>query len=171
MVAFTYRMPGGIAGNISRYQGLTAEPQQITPYGTTGAPTFYGCALVVDATAGNVGNMRLPAAGDTAASIYGVLIRSFPVQGGQADGLGNVAPPASGIIDVMKRGYMSVFLNGSTAAAKNGTVYVRIAAPSAGKVIGGFEAAADSSNTVTLTNAYFSSPADASGFVELCYNI
>ena len=73
--------------------------------------------------------------------------------------------------DILKRGYIIVNLGGTTDAAKNGTVYVRVANASAGKPIGGVEAAADSTNTVALTNAYFTGPKDAYGVAEVAYNI
>ncbi|MNJ80038.1 hypothetical protein D3C77_782700 [compost metagenome] len=50
-------------------------------------------------------------------------------------------------------------------------MYVRVAAAAAGKPIGGIEAAADSTNTVEITTAAFMGPADASGNVEIQYNI
>ncbi|MNT89175.1 hypothetical protein D3C72_2298560 [compost metagenome] len=62
-------------------------------------------------------------------------------------------------------------LGGTTDAAKGGTVYVRIAGAAAGKPLGGIEAAADSTNTVALTNAYFTGPKDAYGVVEVAFNI
>ena len=56
-------------------------------------------------------------------------------------------------------------------AALDGQVYVRVAAAAAGKPIGGIEAAADGTNTIAITGATFMSAADASGNVEIAYNI
>ena len=64
---------------------------------------------------------------------------------------------------------MTVLLRAG-AAALNGQVYVRVAAAAAGKPIGGIEAAADSANTIAV-NARFMSAADATGNVEIAYNI
>ena len=115
MTAFLYRMPSGSPGSVTRANAATViEPQVVTPSGTTGAPTAYGVPLVVDATGGNVGNMRTIATGDTA--VYGVLVRPYPT-GASQDPLGTSTPPASGACDVLKNGYMSVILSGTAAAA------------------------------------------------------
>ena len=59
----------------------------------------------------------------------------------------------------------------SSTAAKNGTVYVRVAAAAAGKPLGGVEAVADSTNTIVVAGAYFNGPADAQGVAEIAYNL
>lgn len=169
MVAILKRMASGIPGNLTRdSSGNTVEPQIITPFGTTGAPYAYGVAVQIDATSGQA---RLLAAGDTDA--YGVLVRPYPTSNpNTTDGLGTSTPPLSGVCSVMVRGYINITLNGATAAKKGGTVYVRLASASAGKPIGGFEAAADGGNTVALPDkSYFTGPADASGNCEIAYNI
>jgi hypothetical protein len=171
MTAYTFRMPGGIPGDINRAQSATVEPQVITPVGTTGAPPAYGVGVVADLTAGNVGNMRIPAAGD--ALLYGILARPFPTASSQ-DGLGTSTPPAKGLCDVMKRGYMTVLLSGATAPKKGGAVYCRIQNAGAGQFVGGFEAAADGGNTIQVGTAftcYFTGPADAAGNVEIAFNV
>jgi hypothetical protein len=67
---------------------------------------------------------------------------------------------------------VDVALGGTAAAAKGGTVYVRVAAAAAGKPLGGFEAAADGTNTIALpANTYFTGPADAYGITEIAFNI
>jgi hypothetical protein len=70
----------------------------------------------------------------------------------------------------MRRGYMTVKLNAGTAAL-GGVVYVRVGAATTGKPMGGIEAVADSTNTVVVAGASFMSTADASGNVEIAYNI
>jgi hypothetical protein len=67
----------------------------------------------------------------------------------------------------MTSGYMSVQLNGAAAAVKNAPVYIRVATPGTGKPIGGIEAAADSTNTITVPNCVFRGPADANGITEI----
>ncbi|HIE2724009.1 TPA: structural cement protein Gp24, partial [Klebsiella pneumoniae] len=42
---------------------------------------------------------------------------------------------------------------------------------SASSPLGAFLAAADGSNTVQITNAYFNGPGDTSGNIELAFNI
>ena len=110
------------------------------------------------------------AAADPVTVISGINVRSFPGSASQ-DPLGTSTPPAQGSTSIMVRGYINVLVRGGTSPTKRGTVYVRVAAPVAGKPIGGFEAAADGANTVVLPNSYFMGPSDAFGNVEIAYNI
>lgn len=169
MTAFTFRMPAGIPGDPNRAATPTIEAQNVTPTGTTGAPTAYGVALVVDQTGGNVGNMRTVASGDT--SVYGLLVRPFPTQSSQ-DPLGTSTPPGSGPIDVMVRGYMSVLLSGgSIAAYKGAPVYVWAGVTSGTHVIGGWEASSAGASALLVSRSYFMGPADANGVTEIAFNI
>lgn len=142
MVAFNRRMPAGIPGEINRAQAATVETVAITLNPATGYLSAYGLPGVIDATSGK---FRMVAAGDK--SVYGLFARPYPFQGNGTDGLGTTTPPAapytSGLGDVLRRGYMSVLLNGTTPAAKGGAVYVRLTNAAGGKPIGGFEAAPD----------------------------
>jgi hypothetical protein len=54
-------------------------------------------------------------------------------------------------------------------AAYDGDVYLRVAANASypNAVVGGFEAAADSTNTIKLTNVKFKGAADANGIAEI----
>jgi hypothetical protein len=165
MAVFQFRMNAGIPGDISRPEQATVITETLD---TTNYPTVYGVAGTIDATSKK---FRKIMAGDTASSVYGLYVRPFPTTTGQlTDGLGTSTPPTAGVCNVMKRGFMTVQLNNTTAAAKNGTVYVRTATGT-GSIIGGFEAAADSTNTFVLANAYFTGPADASGNVEIAFNL
>lgn len=162
---FTFRMPAGIPGTINRASLATVEPQQLD---TTNYPTVYGVPTAIDATSKN---LRKIMAGDAAASVTGLYVRPYPTSGGQFDAFGAAVTPTSGIVSQLKRGYMSVMLNGATAAAKQGVVYVRTVANGSNTIIGGIEAAADSTNTFVMANAYFTGPADAAGNVEIAFNI
>lgn len=75
-----------------------------------------------------------------------MYLRPYPIQGNGTDPLGTSTPPTSGVGDVLRRGYCNAQLNGNTAAAKDAPVYMRVGNSSAGKPIGGIEAAAE--NTV-----------------------
>lgn len=170
MTSFTFRMPAGIPGEVNRlWAGTTIEPNiQETPFFLN-----YGLAAVMDTSTGAV---RPPASGDT--SIYGFVCRPFPFQAGAASGqygsqpLGTVvAPPQAGVIDIMRRGYITVLLGGSTAAVKGGQVYVWITASTGAHVLGQVEAAASSGNTLAPANSTFNGPADSSGNVEIGFNI
>lgn len=159
--AYLYRMPSGIPGDSSRPSQSTIEPgilNSALPFPTYGVP-----GKVVS------GKFVPIASGDAATVIYGLLVRPFPTNS-STDGVGVATPPTSGVCDIMRRGYMTVKLNAGTAAL-GGVVYVRVGAATADKPIGGYEAAADSTNTVIMAGASFMSAADASGNVEIAYNI
>jgi hypothetical protein len=171
MTAFLTRMPAGIVGEVNRVWAATIEAQVITPAGTTGAPTGYGVPMVVDATAGNVGNMRTLQAADT--HVYGILARPYPTQSSAwpQDGFGGGSPPGlQGPCDILREGYISVLLSGSTAAVKGGQVYVWTAAPSGTHITGGWEAANPGGSGFAVDGCTFMGPADASGFTEISFN-
>lgn len=160
MVAFLYRMPAGIAGDINRVaQGTTVETQIADP-----AATFpeYGIAVVIDATTHQA---RPATTGDAAAAIYGALARPYPTNSGTS-GLGTSVPPTSGPVDVMKRGYMTVQIQDGSTPAKNGAVTVVLG----GGFDGQFSATA-ADGTHIAAPAYFMGPADANGNVEIAFNI
>jgi hypothetical protein len=163
--AYQFRMPAGFAGDLKRAEVATIETQQID---SATPPTVFG--VPVKLVAGKVQPINNSA--DTAALVYGINLRAYPIQGNGSDPLGTSTPPTSGVTDILKRGYVNVLLGGSTAAAKGGLVYVRVATPSVGKPLGGFEAASDSTNTVVLpSSCYFTGPADAYGITEVAFNI
>lgn len=161
MTSFLYRMPSGIPGDISRRENMTIES---VPFDSSTPFSAYGLFGKVAS-----GKLQPVGASDTAASVYGLLVRPYPTQSAQ-EPLGTATPPASGIANVLRRGYMTVKLNSGTAAL-DGQVYVRVANPSGAKVVGGIEAAADSTNTIAISNCTFMGVADASGNVEIAYNI
>jgi hypothetical protein len=169
MVAFTFRMPAGIPGDINRVVAAIVEPQVITPTGTTGAPTAYGTPVVIDNTGGNVGNVRALTTTDT--TVYGLLARPFPTTASQS-ALGTSVPPTTGACDVMVRGYMSVLLSGTTAAAKGGAVYVWVQASntSGNHVQGGWEAAT-STGSILIANSYWMGPADTNNITEVAFQM
>jgi len=163
--AYQFRMPAGFAGDLQRAEIATIETQLIS---TAAPPTSFGVAVKL--VSGAIQPINL--SGDTAASVYGINLRAYPIQTNGTDPLGTSTPPIAGVVDVLKRGYVMVSLGGTTAATKGGTVYVRVATPSSGKPLGGFEAASDTTNTVALpSNTYFTGPADAYGIAEIAFNI
>lgn len=70
--------------------------------------------------------------------------------------------------DILQRGAVTVICNVGTPAI-GGKVYVRIVANGAvpAGVVGGFEAAADSTNTIELTNVQWGSTKDTNGVAEV----
>ncbi|MDR3488803.1 MAG: hypothetical protein P4M05_28360 [Bradyrhizobium sp.] len=168
MASFLYRMPAGIPGQVTRLEQSTIETQAFDP-----AVPFpaYGVAMKTGAN----GKMQPIAVGDTASLVEGILVRPYPTTGApsQTSVIGGAVPAPAGICNRLKRGYIMVQLNGAAAATKDGPVYIRVGAPATGKPIGGFEAAADATpaNTILLTNAVFTGPADAQGNTELAFNL
>ncbi len=163
--AFLYRMPAGIPGNITRVSAATVEPQQLD---TTNYPTAYGLAGTIDATSHN---FRHANSSDSASSNFSLYVRPFPTSGGANDPIGSATVPTAGLCSVLKRGYMMVSCAYGTPA-KGGTVYVRTAANGGRTVLGAIEAQSDTTYSVALpSNCYFTGAADASGNVEIAFNI
>lgn len=181
MVAYTFRMPAGVPGEVTRLQtyGVTIEPNQVNASAAaTGAalatPTWtYGAVVVVDAN-----GVRPVVAGDTADSIptMGILVRPFPGPDTRVAfptgtvPLGAGTPPTSGVVDVLRRGYVNVKIGGSTAAAKGGGAFLYYG-NSTGAHVQGLTEAAGGGNLVALTQSWFQGPADASGNTELAWNL
>lgn len=166
MTAYLTRMPAGIPGWVNRGFINTIEPASLTPNGVTGHPTAYGIPLVIDNTGGNVGNMRMVASGDAIGSVYGLLVRPYPGHD-STDAIGVGTPPLEGYCDVLRRGYMTVKLSGSSAAVKGAPVYVWKAAASGTHIVGGFESTDPTTSGFALPGAVFMGPADANGNVEI----
>lgn len=159
MAAYTYRMPSGIPGDVSRKSHSTIESHNMqTPVAA------FGVFAKMDTTTGNIVALGYS---DTADSVYGLVVRSYPTTSATNE-LGE-AVPLKGVNDILVRGYMTVKCNAGTAK-KGGAVYVRIGAAATGKPIGGIEAVADGANTIAV-KARFMHGADASGNVEIAYNI
>jgi hypothetical protein len=160
MPAFLYSIPNAIAGAMTRGEG-TVEPNILA---SADQPTAYGLPVAIES-----GKIRAIKSGDDASDVFGFLVRPFPTTS-LSDDFGGGTPPTKGIVSIVKRGYLGVQVNAGTPA-KGGAVYVRVANASGAKVIGGVEAAADSTNTVALTNAYFTGATDISGVAEVAYNL
>lgn len=164
MTAITLRMNVAIPGAVTRsFPGQVISQEVIDP---VTPPTKYG--QVVKLVSGKVTPL---AATDAASLIYGITVRTFPTQDatGAASAYGAGTPPTSGIIDVMKLGYIGVALAAGTAA-RNAPVNVRNTV-SGGHAVGDIEDASIGSGTVLPTNWYFTGPADANGNVELAIGL
>lgn len=159
--AYLYRMPSGIPGDVSRKLDSTIETgffNASLPFASYGIPAKL------------VSGKYVPfAAADTADLLRGFLVRPYPTQSAQ-EGIGTATPPTSGPANILRRGWMTVKCNAGTPA-QGGIVYVRIDTPSGAKVVGGIEAAADSTHVVALTGVSFTNAGDANGNVEIEYNI
>jgi len=160
MVAYTTRMPSGFPGRITRSDSLTVEPNIID---ASTPPTAFGSFVKLVS-----GKLQPIASGDAASVVYGVLVSAFPTQS-NTTALGASTPPASGVIDVLRRGYVSVALARGTAV-KGAAVFVRVTADT-GKAVGDIETAADSAKCVAVPGAFFAGAADANGNVEISFAI
>ena len=137
-VAFGARMPAGIPGDLTRKQGSIVEARQ---FDATNPPAVYGVPVVIETT----GGVRKVLSTDTSASIYGFILRPFPISNiNTTDGLGTSGVNTNFPADIARKGYIDVVLQNSTAAALAGQVYVRAAATSGSLLQGGIEAAASS---------------------------
>ena len=174
MVAFTFRMNAGIPGEVSRFQtyGCTITPEK--QHATTPMTQYGQVAIMAAANAG----VRPATAGDTAADMeWGIIVRPYPgpdigvsFPSGTVD-FGAGTPMAKGIVDILRRGYMTVKLGGSAAPAKGGAAWLWTAATAAPHTQGLLEAADVTTNGFKMNKVEFMGPADASGNVEISYNV
>lgn len=163
MTAFQYRMPAGIPGAVSRVEHATVEAGL---YDSTAPFSAYGLPAKLAS-----GKYQPLGAGDAATALVALLVRPYPTNSSQ-EGLGVATPPQTGGIgNFLRRGYMTIKLNGGATVAKGDQVYIRVANAAAGKPVGGFEGASDSTNTVAPAGLVFTGPADSTGNVEVAYNI
>lgn len=144
MVSFLYAPNSGVVGDLSRPDETQVEPALLDA--TTHTPTKFGVPV-------KMVNSLLQAfsGGETATDFYGVLSRMAPSIAGDIGQVFNTATPnVHSTQGVITRGYAFVKCTIGTPI-RDGVVYVRIVA-AAGKEIGDFEATADGSNNVALTN-------------------
>lgn len=153
-------MTHGYAGSYSRQPDSVIDTHAVLS-GDSGI--LFGTAVVY----ANGGTVALPKSDSTAADFVGVVVREVKSATdflNQNEGKyynGEAAP-------VMKRGCVNVICQKGTPTI-GGAVYLRIKVnegyPNA--VIGGFEAEADDTNTVKLTNCQWSGGADTNRVAEM----
>ncbi|MEN0630617.1 hypothetical protein AAIG33_24890 [Phytobacter ursingii] len=162
--AYLQRMPLGIPGAITRPRDCTIEPVSLDPANLF---TSFGLAGKY------VNNNFVPlAAGDDVSVVKGIFVRPFPIMS-QTD-IAYLGVTTSQVGDKLARGYICVKAPATAATAKRGDpVYVRVAAPTASSPLGSLLLTADAtaSNTPQLTKAEVMGPGDATGLVEIAYNI
>ena len=169
--AFQFRMGAGFPGDVNRTHPVDILAELID---AASPPTLYGQAVLLGAA--NAG-VRPFVTGDTAQAAYGVTVRPYPSQQANsvpqngAIGFGSGTPPTTGVMDVLRRGYIMVLLPAGGTPVKGDGVYVRVAASATTHVMGAFEAGADGGNNVLLSNAIFNGSPDANGNVEIAFNI
>lgn len=153
-------MDHGFAGSYAR------QPDMIIATRPVGVqePLPFGTALMYDAKGAVV---PMQGSGITVDQFAGVAARelrsalSFTDQNTGAYTTGDAA-------SVFQRGSINVLCQKGTAK-RGGAVYVRIVENEShpGAAVGGFEAEADSTNTVQLTGCQWGGAADANGVAEL----
>ncbi len=176
--AFAFRMPFAIPGDLTRGSGRSNVKAEI--FGASAFP-FYGlpCVLSSGTVIPVTSNL-----GATANSIYGWLVRPFPLQESASPSSsltvgGQTVPPTSGIANVMTEGYIGVFVQaGAASVVEGGTVYLRWQTTGAGITIFGGVEGVTSGNNFAVTNTtnsrktcYFTGPADANGYAEIAFGI
>lgn len=151
-------MPHGQAGNYAR------QPDMIVntfPAGGS-ANIAFGAPLKLSS-----GKVVLMGGSSSAGDFVGIAGREFKSALDYLNqGEGVYAPNES--VSVFQRGCINVKCQRGTPAY-GGSVYVRITANASYStaVVGGFEASADSTNTVELKGCKWMGPADANGIAEL----
>lgn len=151
-------MTAGFAGSYSRQPDMIVETR---PAGGSanipfGAPLVYSSGTVVQMGASATATQFVGVAGREIKSSLSYLEQTP----------GEYAPGDA--VSVFERGSIQVYCQRGTPAL-GGAVYVRITANATYQtaVVGGFEAEADSTNTVQLTNCQWGGAPDANGIAEL----
>lgn len=162
MTAFTFRAPYGIPGDLSRNAGGgTIEPvaqNASTPVTGYGLPVKLSGNTVVGITA-------------STDIVYGFAARPYPIQSASNQSFGVATPPVApgAIIDVLRRGYISVLCTAGTPA-KGGAVYVRYAGGTTPNPVGGIEATYINGTNAKIVGAEFFGPADPNGNTDIFFD-
>ena len=171
-VAFGFRMGAGFAGDVNRTHPASIEPALNN---TTTPVTAFGQPVLVDTATQTVRPFALADQSNTIASGYGIAVRPYPYQQMTASNFGEATIGAgavqAGAIDVLRSGYIMTKLSFGGTPKKGQPVYVWAAATSGNHVQGGIEAAYTAGSTTQLLNATFNGSPDASGNVEIAFNI
>lgn len=170
--AFTFRMGAGFPGDVNRTHPVTIEPCLID----TAPPTAYGQPVLINSATQGVRPFTTGDQSNTVPAGYGITVRPYPAQQSSgsnfgAASFGSATPPTTGVMDVLRAGYIMGYLPAGGAPVKGGKVYVWAVASSGAHVQGGLEAAYSAGNTTELLNATFNGSPDASGNVEIAFNI
>ena len=149
-------MSHGFSGSFARQPDMIVNTAplggtEIIPFGT---PLVRGeNGVVLPMGTGNTGNQFIGVAGREVKSPAEFFNQN----------VGQYAPEEA--VSVFQRGCINVKCQKGSPSI-DGTVYVRVA-ESGSYVVGGFEAEADGTNTVALSNAQWNGPADNNGVAEL----
>ena len=166
-----YAIPGMVAQAASS-ANIKAEFYGATAFPAYGLPCVLSSGTVIPVTS-NLGS--------TANSIYGWLVRPYPVQTlSYADTVANsTVPPTTGVANVLTEGYIGVYVQaGASSVVEGGTVYLRYQTTGTGITIFGGVEGAPSANNFAVTNTtnsrktcYFTGPCDANGYTVVAFGI
>lgn len=160
--AYPYRMPFGIPGALSRSGQGVVEAHAL---GAIPIPA-YGFPVKM------VGQVIRPMNLNNDTNPFGWLVRPFPTQDDGNEAIAVGAPPAAQgtVLNILKRGYMSVWAQANAASvAAGGKVYMRYANPSGAAVVGGIEGLSIPGTNVALLHCYFTGPTDDAGNTEIYF--
>ena len=171
MTAYIYRQPSAFKGRPTRLAAPLNIDQAILGDSDQWTENGVGQPVVFDTN----GKLAPVSSTTTATDIVGVIAALF---GGFAGlGTNNAYPPVTTPVQLTSRcmpfmrwGYIGVQVQNTTVPVRGGQVYVRITLPSSnpqGLVIGGFEAAADSTNTIAVPGWTFQGSTDSNGITEI----
>ena len=155
----------GFAGNVSR-SGMVPEIE-VHPVKSTSAAIPFGSAVILNTD----NTVSLADATLTNSNFGGIAVAevkqltTYPTSTGSTAGQYNASQPA----DILKRGIACVKVGRGTPAA-GGAVYIRTVLNGSypNSLIGDFEAASDSTNSVQVTNLVWATgKVDANGIAEL----
>lgn len=152
----------GFAGSYSR------QPDMVVDTHAAGGAINFGRPVVdLSGVSVDIPTYLLTASSFKASDFQGVAVREVKSATNYAD-QGTGAYAEGEAVPVMKRGRVNVICQNGTPAY-NGDVYVRVEANASypNAVVGGFEASADSTKSVKLTNAKWRGAADGNGVAEL----
>lgn len=155
-------MPNGYAGSYARQPDMVVDSQALTGE----ANVTFGLGVTNDTA--NAAQVTLPGDSTTAAQFLGVAVREVKSATDYLNQNSGQYVPGDAV-PVMKRGCVNVLCQNGTPAP-GGAVYWRVklnAGSYPNAVVGGFEAAADSTNSVQLTNCQWKGTADANGIAEM----
>ena len=171
MTAYIYRQPSAFKGRPTRLAAPLNIDQAILGSSYQWQENGVGQPVVFDTN----GELAPVSSTTTATDIVGVIAALF---GGFAGlGTNNAYPPVTTPVQLTSRcmpfmrwGYIGVEVQNTTTPVRGGQVYIRIALPSNNPqelVIGGFEAAADSTNTIAVPGWTFQGSTDSNGITEI----
>lgn len=167
MTAITLRMNAAIPGAVTRsYAGQVITQEIIDP---NTPPTAYGQPVKLVA-----GKIQPLGNGDAAGLIYGITVRPYPRTDhtGTSPGYGSGTPPTSGIIDIMRVGFIGVKLAVGTGT-RGGQTYVVTTAGGTVNIGDIVDAASPAGGGTAAAGAnwFFTGAADPSGNTEISVGI